>query len=141
NPPSNRNASGRMRGSRPSALGELEIELARVSRHANATRGELVEVLSLPVQEAVLLEVPHVGRDVGEGEPQALGQRVARVQVRRVRGRVVDFAILEEDSSLQVHRQSPQATSPRRARAGLYTRREKWPPRRRPRGAPGGARR
>src|SRR5262245_54639536 len=68
NPPPARNASGRMRGCGPSALGELQVELALVSRYANAARRELVEVLGLPVQEAVLLEVLHLGRDLLEGQ-------------------------------------------------------------------------
>src|SRR5262245_28599754 len=63
NPPPRRNASGRMRGCGPSALGELQVELALVSRDPDAARGQRVEVLGLPVQEAVLLEVLHGARD------------------------------------------------------------------------------
>src|SRR5262245_50300203 len=97
-----------MRGRWPSALGELQVELALVSRDPDAARRELVEVLGLPVQEAVLLEILYVGRDLLEREPESLRQGVTRVQVGCVRGRVVDLAVLEQDSSLQVHRHSPR---------------------------------
>src|SRR5262245_10896189 len=120
-----------MRGCGPSALGELQVELALVSRDPDAARGQLVEVLGLPVQEAVLLEVLHGARDLLEREPESLRQGVTRVQVGRVRRRVVDLAVLEQDSSLQVHRHSPGATSPQRARGGTIHRARKmataWP--------------
>src|SRR4029453_7660346 len=87
NPPPGGSASGRMRGWGPSALGELQVELALISRAPDAARGELVEVLGLPVQEAILLEILHLGRDLLEGEAEALGQRVTGVTVGRVRRR------------------------------------------------------
>src|SRR5262245_52239165 len=85
--------SERARASGTSGLRELQIELALVPGHPDATRGELVQVLGLPVQEAALLEVLHVARDRIEGETEALRQDIARVQVRRVRRGVIDLAV------------------------------------------------
>src|SRR6266849_8428734 len=84
-------------------LRKFPPQLDGVGGDAQPARRELVEVLRLPVEEAVLLELLHVRRErlVGDAEPG--GQSVARVEVGRVGGRVVHAAVLEQDGALQVH--------------------------------------
>ena len=84
-------------------LGELPVELARVARHTQAARRELVEVLRLPVQEPLLLERTHVGGERLEGQPQLLRQPLPCVQVRALRRRVMNPPVFEQNRPLEIH--------------------------------------
>src|SRR4029077_19681140 len=74
-----------------------------VSGDPDPARRQLVQVLRLPVQEAILLEVLHVCRDLVERQAEPFRQAVTRMQIGHGRGLVVDLPVLEQDSSLQIH--------------------------------------
>src|SRR5437870_10923588 len=84
-------------------LGKLAVELDGIAGDAQPARGELVEVLRLPVEEALLLEVLHVRGELLVRHAEPGRQRIARVQVGHVRRRVVDAPVLEQDRALRIH--------------------------------------
>src|SRR5689334_9743853 len=82
-------------------LRELAIELGGVTGDAHAARRQLVEVLRLPVEEALLLEIAHVRREHLVCEAEPLRERVPRVQEGLLGRRVVHATVLEQDAPLQ----------------------------------------